>query len=97
MQTYEDFIKEVTAVCIDKKFYNMEVRNEIIRILDYYYNLSTVQLLLLIPQVLIKTGRENSLEFTLEVVNRFCRLKTPNFTFKVAFKFYFICTFSEYV
>jgi len=83
MQTYEDFTHEITDICNDSKLYTLEVQRDIVRILDYYYNLNTIQLLLIIPGVLIRTKREDSLEFTLEVVNGWCRLKTLNYTFKI--------------
>jgi len=82
-QTYEDFTAEIIDICNNEKLYTLEVQRDIIRILEYYYNLSTVQLLLIIPAVLVRTKREDSMEFTLEVVNGWCRLKTPNYTFKI--------------
>jgi hypothetical protein len=82
-QTYEDFTAEIIDICNNEKLYTLEVQRDIIRILEYYYNLSTIQLLLIIPAVLVRTKREDSMEFTLEVVNGWCRLKTPNYTFKI--------------
>jgi len=81
-QNYEDFTHDILEVCNDK-IYGLDFQKGIIRILDCYYNLSSVQLLLLIPAILVRTKREQSLEFNLEVVNGWCRLKTPNYTFKI--------------
>jgi hypothetical protein len=82
-QNYEDFTHEILEVCRDKTNYGIDLQKDIVRILDYYYNLSPVQLLLIIPAILVRTKREDSMEFTLEVVNGWCRLKTPNYTFKI--------------
>jgi len=82
-QTYEDFTHEITEACENKTHYGLDFQRDIVRILDYYYNLSPLQLLLIIPAILVRTKREDSLEFNLEVVGGWCRLKTPNFTFKI--------------
>ena len=84
MQTYENFTDEITSLCNDNKLDDVEVQNEIVRVLDYYYNLSTIQLLILIPAILVRTQRENSLEFSIVVINGWVELTTRNFTIKLS-------------
>ena len=82
MQTYEDFEYEITEACGRTQEGDLDVQREIVRILDYYYNLNTIQLMLIIPAVLVRTKREHALEFTLTRINSFFELKTQNFTIK---------------
>ena len=86
MKDYDDFVTEVEEVCEDYLDNdNLDVQNEIVRILDNYIDtLSAIQLMLLIPAVLVRTGRDPYLKMSLVNMNGYCELKTQNFTFKIS-------------
>ena len=86
MKEYDDFVTEVEEVCEDYLDNdNLDVQNEIVRILDNYIDtLSAIQLMLLIPAVLVRTGRDPYLKMSLVNMNGYCELKTQNFTFKIS-------------